>query len=446
MGWRQRVVIVGSGFAGLAAARALRKEQVDVLLIDRTNHHLFQPLLYQVAACALSPGEIAIPIRHVFASQANAEVLYTEVIGVNLKTRSLETKSGPVDYHFLVLAAGARNFYFGNDAWAEVATGLKTLDDALHIRRRVLLSLEMAEQETSEARRRELLTFCVIGAGPTGVELAGALSELSRHLVGRDFRHIRPDEITVELVEGGPDVLRTFSSPMRESARKQLEALGVHVRTGVRVVGIDDKTLRVVDPSGDERHIPVATVLWAAGVRASALSEKLGVPLDRGGRVIVESSLNVPGYSEVFCVGDMAACVDALGQSVPGVAPAAMQQGKFVARQIERRLQGREVQPFRYRDKGSLATIGRRAAVAEFSSVRVSGVIAWLLWLFVHICFLVGFRNRYIVLVQWMWHYVTSRGGAHLITGATASAFRWPEQPRRMGKAPRKEKQVARAS
>lgn len=434
MGWRQRVVIVGSGFAGIAAARALRSEPVEVLLVDKTNHHLFQPLLYQVAACALSPSEIAVPIRHIFAKQKNVEVVFTEVTGINLAGRIVETKSGPVDYHFLILAAGARNHYFGNENWALHAGGLKTLDEALAIRRKVLLALEMAEQETSAVRRRELLTFCVIGGGPTGVELAGALSELSRHLVTRDFRHIRADEISVQLVEGGDSVLKTFSPKLRASARKQLESLGVHVRTGARVVDMDNKSLTLRDEQGNTTQIAVATVLWAAGVHASDLAKSLGVPLDRMGRVIVQPSLNIPGYDEVFCVGDMASCTDERGISVPGVAPAAMQQGKFVAEQLMRRQRGLDVVPFRYKDKGSLATIGRSSAVAEFGAAKLSGMIAWLLWLGVHICFLVGFRNRYIVLVQWLWHYLTNRGGAHLITGAPASAVVWPEQPRRMAK------------
>lgn len=432
MVWRQRVVIVGGGFAGIEVARRLRHEAVDVLLLDRTNHHLFQPLLYQVATCALSPAEIAVPIRNVLGKQANAEVLFSEVTSVNFAARRLETSSGPVDYHFLVLAAGARNSYFGNAEWPELAIGLKTLDDALEIRRRVLLALEVAEQETDPERRRELLTFCVIGGGPTGVELAGSLSELSRHLVRRDFRHIRPDEISVMLVEGGASVLGTFSEVSRARAQAQLEALHVEVRTGSRVVRIEPDALTIVEPAGNELRIPASTILWAAGVSASALSASLGVPLDRAGRVIVDATLNVPGYDEVFCIGDMAASVDVKGVSVPGVAPAAMQQGKFVAQQISRRLQGFQVGKFRYQNKGNLATIGRKAAVAEFGKARLSGFVAWLLWLCVHICFLVGFRNRYVVLFQWLWHYFTYQRGARLITGPRDANFRWPAQPRRL--------------
>lgn len=433
MAWRQRVVIVGGGFAGLSAARALRNERVEVLLLDRNNHHLFQPLLYQVATCALSPSEIAMPIRSIVRGQKNVEVLFSEVRAVNLAARCLETSTGPVDYHFLILATGVRNNYFGHDDWEQAASGLKTLEDAIEIRRRVLLALEVAEQETLDERRRQLLTFCVIGGGPTGVELAGALSELSRTMAQRDFRHISPSEISIVLVEGAPQILGAFSAPMQERALQQLQRLGVEVRRGARVVRIDRGGVVVQDQHGVEAHIGASTVLWGAGVRGSPLSETLGVPLDRAGRVLVTESLNVPGYDEVFCVGDMAACTDVAGVQVPGVAPAAIQQGRFAAKAIVARIHDQSTLPsFRYVDKGKLATIGRRAAVAELGRLRLSGFIAWVLWLGVHICFLVGFRNRYLVLCQWVWHYFTFHGGARLITGPRDLHMAWPTQPRRL--------------
>lgn len=419
--WRQRVVIVGGGFGGLAAARGLRRENVEVLLIDRTNHHLFQPLLYQVAMAALSPAEIALPIRSLLSKQKNAEVMLGEVTSVNLRARRLETTSGPVDYHFLVLAAGSLTNFFGREDWAQNATGLKSLDDAVEMRRRVLLALEHAEQEADTERRRSLLTFAVIGGGPTGVELAGALSELSRTTVRRDFKHVRPEEISVVLVEGSSSVLRSFQDRCRDRAVRQLVSLGVEVRCDARVTNIDDTGL-TIESNGVVRRIPAATILWGAGVRGTELAKSLegSVALDPAGRVIVDPSLNLPGFEDVYCIGDMAACTDAQGVKVPGVAPAAAQAGKFVARQIARKLQGAATsQAFRYVDKGNLATIGRRAAVAEFGRLQLSGLVAWLLWLCVHICFLVGFRNRYVVLVQWFWHYFTYRGGAQLITGST---------------------------
>jgi len=434
MAWRQRVVVVGAGFGGIAVARALRKERFDVLLVDRNNHHVFQPLLYQVATCALSPSEIAFPIRSIFASQSNVEVLFSEVHSINLKGRRIETSTGPIDYHFLVLAAGARNNHFGHEDWVDIAVGLKTLDDALEIRRRVLVALEVAEQETADLRRRELLTFCVIGGGPTGVEMAGALSELSRTLVGRDFRHIRPAEISVILLEGGPSILSAFSEVSRLRAVKQLKRLGVEVQTQAQVTAIQPNSVTIRDSDGNPRVIPAANVIWGAGVRASALTATLGVPLDRGGRVIVDRSLNVPGYDEVFAIGDLAACTNPDGTPVPGVAPAAAQAGRFVADQIVRRIRGLPTTQFRYVNKGNLATIGRSAAVAELGRARLSGFIAWVLWLAVHVCFLIGFRNRYIVLFQWVWHYFTNQGGARLITGTRNPHSGWPSQPRRLAK------------
>ena len=434
MAWRQRVVVVGAGFGGIALARALRHQRVDVLLIDRNNHHVFQPLLYQVATCALSPSEIAFPIRSIFSLQKNVEVLFSDVQSVNLKARRIETSTGPVDYHFLVLAAGARNNHFGHDEWADIAVGLKTLDDALEIRRRVLVALEVAEQETADLRRRELLTFCVIGGGPTGVEMAGALSELSRTLVGRDFRHIRPEEISVILLEGGPAILTSFSEVSRARATEQLKILGVDVQTSAKVTAIERTGVTVVRDGGQPQMIPAANVIWAAGVKASGLAASLGVPLDRAGRVIVDRSLNVPGYDEVFAIGDLAACNNPDGSPIPGVAPAAAQAGRFVAKQISLRVADLPTGEFRYVNKGNLATIGRKAAVAEFGKAKLSGFVAWILWLGVHICFLVGFRNRYVVLFQWVWHYFTNQGGARLITGPRDPLTGWPSQPRRLSK------------
>jgi len=434
MAWRQRVVVVGAGFGGIAVARALRRERFDVLLIDRNNHHVFQPLLYQVATCALSPSEIAFPIRSIFGSQKNVEVLFSEVQSINLKGRRIETSTGPIDYHFLVLAAGARNNHFGHDDWVDIAVGLKSLDDALEIRRRVLVALEVAEQETADLRRRELLTFCVIGGGPTGVEMAGALSELSRTLVGRDFRHIRPEEITVMLLEGGPSVLSTFSEVSRARALKQLKKLGVEVQINAKVTAIEHNSVTIMRADGSPQIIPAANVVWGAGVRASGLTATLGVPLDRAGRVIVDRSLNVPGYDEVFAIGDLAACTNPDGTPVPGVAPAAAQAGRFVADQIVRRIRGLPTTQFRYINKGNLATIGRSAAVAELGGAKLSGFVAWVLWLAVHVCFLIGFRNRYIVLFQWVWHYFTNQGGARLITGTRNPHSGWPSQPRRLAK------------
>jgi NADH:ubiquinone reductase (H+-translocating) len=436
MAWRQRVVVVGAGFGGLAVARALREENLDVLVLDRTNHHVFQPLLYQVATCALSPAEIATPIRSILRGQKNAEVVFTEVSSVNLAARRLETSTGPIDYHFLVLAAGALPNYFGHDDWAKTARGLKTIDDAVELRRRVLIALEVAEQETLAQRRRELLTFCVIGGGPTGVELAGALSELSRRMVRRDFRHIRPGDISIVLVEGSHAVLSSFSERSQRRALRQLERLGVEIRHRSRVIGVEENALLVSTEHGAAERIPASTVLWAAGVRGSELSTTLGVPLDRSGRVIVDSSLTLPGYDEVFCIGDMAACTDASGKPVPGIAPAAMQQGRYVARRITARSQ-HGTPGFRYRNKGQLATIGRSAAVAEFGWLALSGFVAWVLWLVVHVCFLVGFRNRYLVLSQWVWHYFTYQGGARLITGPRDGSITWPAQPRRLARPPK---------
>ena len=385
-------------------------------LVDRTNHHLFQPLLYQVAMAALSPADIAVPIRAVVHGQRNTTVLLAEALRVDLASQTLATSAGPLVYDYLVLAAGARTHYFGHDGWEAAAPGLKTIDDAIDIRRRVLLALEEAEQSTDPGACARLLTFVVIGGGPTGVELAGTLSELARYIVKRDFRAVRPGQLRVILLEGAPDILPAFRPQMRASAVRQLEAIGVEVRTGTRVAGIDARGVTCETAAGPAR-VEAATVLWAAGVRAEPIAASPGVPLDRAGRVIVGPSMTVPGHDEVFVIGDLAACTDAGGQVVPGLAPAAMQAGRFVARAITAAVEKRPRPQFRYVDKGNLAAIGRSAAVAQFRRFAVSGVAAWMLWMAVHIFFLIGFRNRYIVMLEWIWHYLTFERGARLITG-----------------------------
>ncbi len=415
------VVVVGAGFGGLEAARALRRAPVRVTVVDRRNHHLFQPLLYQVATAALNPADIAAPIRHVLRRQANAEVLLGEVAFVDAARRAVGlADGGELAYDFLVVATGATHSYLGHDEWASLAPGLKTVEDALEIRRRILLAFERAEREGEgeDARRRALLTFVIIGGGPTGVELAGALAEIARHTLAADFRRIRPESARVVLVEAAPRVLPAYPEKLSLAARRQLERLGVEVRTGAKVTAIDPDGVRV----GAER-IDAATVLWGAGVAASPLARTLGVPLDRAGRVAVLPDLTVPGHPEIFVVGDLAALQTENGDPVPGVAPAAIQEGRHAARNVLRAVRGEATAPFRYRDKGMLATIGRAAAVARIRRLQFSGFLAWLAWLFVHIYFLVGFRNRVAVILQWAWSYLTFKRGARLIT-ETAEQWR----------------------
>lgn len=415
----RRVVIVGGGFAGLAAARGLRQADVAIKLVDRRNHHLFQPLLYQVATAALNPSDISAPIRSVLRKQENVEVGLGEVERVDLAAREVRLVDGDVlPYDFLVLATGATHSYFGHDEWAPLAPGLKTVEDALEIRRRILVAFERAERERDAEKRRALLTFVVVGGGPTGVELAGAITEIARGTLASDFRRIHPESARVVLVEAAPRVLPPYPESLSAAARRQLEKLGVEVRTGAPVTAIDEAGVTV----GGER-IPARTVLWGAGVSASPLARTLGVPLDRAGRVKVEADLSVAGHPEVFVVGDLAAVVQPDGRSVPGVAPAAMQQGRHAARNVRRALAGKPSLPFRYLDKGSLATIGRAAAVADVRGFRFSGLLAWLTWLFVHVFFLIGFRNRVAVILQWAWSYLTFTRGARLITD-TAEQWR----------------------
>jgi NADH dehydrogenase len=412
------VVIVGGGFGGLQAARALRRAPVEITLIDRENHHTFQPLLYQVATAVLNATDIAVPIRRVLRRQRNAWVVMAEVVAVDPRAKRVCCRDQELGYDTLILATGATHAYFGHEDWAALAPGLKTIDDGLAIRSRVLCAFEAAEREDDPAARAQWITFVVVGAGPTGVELAGALSEIARETLVADFRRVDPAATRVVLIEAAPRVLPQMEPEVSEKARLQLERLQVEVRTGAAVTAIDEGGVWV----GDER-IPARTVLWAAGVAASPLGRSLGVPLDRAGRVLVEPDLTVPGHPDIYVIGDLAWFVSD-GKPVPGVAAAAIQEGRHTAANIERTLRGQPREPFHYRDRGTLATIGRAAAVADLGRVKLSGLVAWLVWLFVHIVFLVGFRNRFSVLLEWAWSYLTSERGARLITGRSLTAWR----------------------
>ncbi len=409
---KPQVVIVGAGFGGLYAARALKRAPVEVTVVDRRNHHLFQPLLYQVATAALSPGDIAHPIRAVLARQKNARVLLGEVIAVDLSKHKVILRDGELNYDFLILATGVRHSYFGHETWEDLAPGLKTLEDALEIRRRILFAFEKAERETDEGRKRELLTFVIVGGGPTGVELAGAIAEISRHVMVEDFRAIDPRQARVVLIEAGPRILPSYPEDLSAKAEASLTKRGAEVVKNSPVTSLDS---RGVVAGG--REIRSGTVLWAAGVAASPLAETLGAKLDRAGRAIVAPDLSVPGHAEVFIIGDLAACANASGKPLPGVAPVAIQQGRHAARNIARALDGNPSLAFRYVDKGSLATIGRAAAVADLGAIKFSGFFAWLAYLFVHLFFLIGFRNRFVVMFDWAWAYFTYQRAARLITG-----------------------------
>ncbi len=412
------VVVVGGGFAGLRAVRnlALRGPRgLRITLIDRRNHHLFQPLLYQVAMAGLSPADIAVPIRTIVRRYRNVEVMLAEVTSVDRPNRTVHTNMGPVPYDALVLACGATHSYFGHEEWEEHAPGLKTVEQATEIRRRVLTAFERAELECDPQKRKELLTFVVVGGGPTGVELAGALGEISRFTLGRDFRRIDPTRTTVLLIEAGPRVLPSFSEELSRGARRDLERLGVSVRTERLVTAIDDSGVELGEGEDRER-IRAATVLWAAGVRASTPGPGFGAETDRSGRVMVEKDLSLADTPEVFVVGDQAHVEQADGSLVPGMAPAAIQMGECAANNILRDLRGAPRVEFRYRDKGQMATIGRARAVAESGGWKMRGVLAWLAWCFVHIFYLIGFRNRLLVAIQWAWSYARFRRGARLIT------------------------------
>jgi NADH:ubiquinone reductase (H+-translocating) len=408
-----RVVIVGGGFAGLAAARRLRRAPVRVTLVDRRNHHVFQPLLYQVATAALSPADVSAPIRGILRRQANLEVRMAEVVDVDLLARAVVLAAGDrLEYEFLVVATGATHAYFGHPEWAPLAPGLKTIEDATDIRRRFLLAFEAAEREDDPEARRALLTFVVVGAGPTGVELAGAMAEIARHSIVRDFRRIDPATARIVLVEGGPRVLPAYAPSLAAYAERALGRIGVEVRTGAVVTRVEPEGVEI----GGER-IATRNVVWAAGVTASPLGARLGAPLDRAGRVRVAPDLTVPGHPEVQVTGDLAGLDGPDGRPLPGVAPVANQQGRHAARNVRLALQRHPLRPFRYVDRGSMATIGRNAAVLEAGRLRMKGLPAWFAWLFVHIFALIGFRNRAMVMLQWAWSYLTWQRGARLITG-----------------------------
>ena len=414
------VVIVGGGFGGLVAARKLAHSPVRVTLIDRKNHHTFQPLLYQVATAGLSPGEIAAPIRWIVRGR-NVEVLLGEVQDFDLERRMVKLSDVAFPYDYLVVAAGASHAYFGHDEWEPLAPGLKTIEDAIEIRRRVLLAFELAERFAAGGEGQVQLNFVVVGGGPTGVELAGTLAEIARRVLADEFHAIDPKRTRIILLEGGPRVLPAYPEDLSRSAEEQLHQLGVEVRTSTLVTGVEPSAVLM----GTTR-LSAAVILWAAGVAASPLGKRLGAPVDRAGRVLVNPDLSLPGHPEVFVIGDLASLKDRNGKLLPGVAPVAIQQGKATARNIARDLSGEPRKDFHYLDKGSLATIGRAAAVAQFGQLHISGFIAWLSWLFVHIFFLIGFRNRLMVLIQWAWSYFTYERGARLITGDTQLPS-WPE-------------------
>ncbi|MGE5346580.1 MAG: NAD(P)/FAD-dependent oxidoreductase [Acidithiobacillales bacterium] len=416
-----RVVVVGGGFGGLRATRALARLPVQVTLVDRRNFHLFQPLLYQVATGALSPANIAAPIRSLLKREKNVRVLLGEAIGLDAARRLLLLSDGDLPYDTLVVAAGVRHHYFGNEGWETIAPGLKTLEDATEMRRRILLAFERAERESDPLRRRALLSFVIVGGGPTGVELAGALAEIARHTLRGDFRAIDPSEAHVLLLEAGERILPAYAPDLAAKAARALKRIGVTVRTSAAVTGLSDDAVTFHHGAAEER-LPAGTVLWAAGIKGSPLGAALAASaeasLDRAGRVLVGPDLSLPSHPEIFVIGDLAALSDAKGQPLPGVAQVAMQQGRYVARVVRARLSGASPPPpFRYFDVGSMATIGRRAAVADLKIVRLNGTLAWLAWLFLHLMYIVQFANRLLVLIQWAWSYVTWNRSARLITG-----------------------------
>ena len=418
---KPHVVIVGAGFGGLEAAKKLACEAARVTVIDRTNYHLFQPLLYQVATAALSPADIAAPVRAVLSKCKNVEVMLAEVVGVDINEKKVKLTEGEVNYDYLILATGARHSYFGHPEWEKLAPGLKSLEDAVEVRRRILMAFEFAERTSDEAARKAAMTFVIIGGGPTGVEMAGAIAEIARYTLAKDFRNIDPSQARVILVEGEPLVLGSYPEDLRRSAMKQLADLGVEVRTGVHATNLSDQGLQI----GDE-FIPSRVKIWAAGNNASFVGRSLGMPVDRVGRVLVNNDLTIPNHPEVQVIGDLANFPYQTGEPLPGVSPVAMQQGRHAARNILMMIDGEKPRKFWYFDKGSMATIGRNKAVADLRFLHLVGMPAWLAWLFVHIIFLVGFRNRLAVLFQWAWAYLSFNKGARLITRNFQSEQRPP--------------------
>jgi NADH dehydrogenase len=412
---RPHVVIIGGGFAGLNAAKALNDLPVSVTLVDQHNHHVFQPLLYQVATASLSPIDIAAPIRAILRRQKNLRVILAEVTGVDLSQKIVHLDGDDLTYDYVILAPGATHSYFGRDEWRANAPGLKSLDDAVAMRNRILVAFEAAERAHSEEERRRDLTFVIVGGGPTGVELAGAIAEIANHSVARDFDTIDPTQSRIIIVEGGPRVLAAFPEKLSKRAKRDLERLGVEVREGMMVTGVDDVG---VDLADGER-IDARTILWAAGVQGSPLGKQLGVETDRAGRVHVQADLSIPGYPNAFVAGDLAALSGPDGKQYPGVAQVAMQQGRAAARNIARLVEGTSTEPFRYKDLGNMATIGRNRAVADIRGLKLSGLIAWAAWVFIHIMNLIGFRNRFVVLWHWVWGYFTFHRRVRLITGQT---------------------------
>src|SRR6201987_1215642 len=416
-----QVIIIGAGFGGLEAAKKLAGKDVRVTVIDRTNYHLFQPLLYQVATAALSPADIAAPVRAILGKCKNVEVILAEVESVDVEAKKVKTNDLVFDYDYLILATGARHSYFGHDEWEKLAPGLKSLEDAVELRRRILLAFEYAEKIEDEAARKAAMTFVVIGGGPTGVEMAGAIAEISRYTLSKDFHHIDPSQARVILIEGTPRLLSAYAENLSESARKQLLELGVEVSTNGRATNVTEHGVQV-----DGEFIPCRVKIWAAGNVASFVGKTLSVPVDRVGRVIVNDDLTIPRHPEVQVIGDLANFSHQTGEPLPGVSPVAMQEGRHAARNILRMIKNREPRRFRYWDKGSMATIGRNKAVADLHWLHLTGLPAWLAWLFIHIIFLVGFRNRVLVLFQWAWAYFSFNKGARLITRNFQSEQRPP--------------------